>query len=162
MRGEVAYLTRNILIKGQNIERWGGQIVTSDVAELNSEGKLVNRYGSTILDSVEIFNCSQIDTEKAALRFESATELYSSVTNTAIHNGEGYGVSLKLSKNIFFKNNIVFKFRQFGFIMRESKNVTIDDNIVGAIGTRDSVEAAHGSFDPEGVFSICSMGTNPN
>jgi hypothetical protein len=163
MRGEVAYLTRNILIKGQDIERWGGQIVTSDTVEVGSDGKLVNRYGSTIMDSVEIYNCSQLSTHKAALRFDGATELYSSITNSAIHNGESWGININLSQNIFFKNNIVFKFKQFGLIMKSSKNITIDDNIIGAISTRDDNEASHGGFDPEGVFSICSMeATNEN
>jgi hypothetical protein len=33
IRGEVMILTRNILIKGEDIETWGGQIVTSDTIE---------------------------------------------------------------------------------------------------------------------------------
>lgn len=94
MRGEVALLTRNIVIDAKNIEKWGGQIVTSDTVEVDSEGEVVKRYGSTIMDSVEIYNCSQLDTHKAALRFESNTELPSSITNSAIHNGYAWGLSI--------------------------------------------------------------------
>ena len=38
MRGEVLLLTRNIVIRGEDIESWGGQIVTSDTVEINSLG----------------------------------------------------------------------------------------------------------------------------
>lgn len=38
MRGEVLLLTRNIVIKGEDIESWGGQIVTSDTVEINTLG----------------------------------------------------------------------------------------------------------------------------
>jgi hypothetical protein len=54
MRGEVVVLTRNIRIVGQDIEEWGGQIVTSDTIEPD----MTLRNGSIILDSVEIYNCS--------------------------------------------------------------------------------------------------------
>jgi len=65
MRGEVLLLSRNIKIDAEDIESWGGQFVTSDTVE--PDGTF--RYGHTTLDNVEIFNCSQIDTYKAALRF---------------------------------------------------------------------------------------------
>jgi len=70
MRGEVLILSRNIKISGENIESWGGQFVTSDTVEIDTTGQLTIRNGQTILDSVEIYNCSQIDTFKAAIRFE--------------------------------------------------------------------------------------------
>jgi len=41
MRGEVALLTRNIVIDAEDIESWGGQIVTSDTQEM---------YDSEIID----------------------------------------------------------------------------------------------------------------
>jgi len=69
MRGEVMILTRNVKIDAEDIESWGGQVITSDTIEF--DGKM--RFGHTVLDNVEIFNCSQIDTFKAALRFEAAS-----------------------------------------------------------------------------------------
>jgi len=69
MRGEVMLLTRNVKIDAEDIESWGGQVITSDTIEF--DGKM--RFGHTVLDNVEIFNCSQIDTFKAALRFEAAS-----------------------------------------------------------------------------------------
>jgi hypothetical protein len=68
MRGEVLLLTRNILIQGEDVDSWGCNIVTSDVVEFD----LTMRYGQLVLDHVEVFNCSQIDTYKSAIRFEYA------------------------------------------------------------------------------------------
>jgi len=79
-----------------------------------------------VLDSVEIKNCSQRDTYKAALRFDTAATLWSSVNNSAIHNGFGWGVSVILSENIVFFNNMIFGFTPIGFAVQTSKNITID------------------------------------
>jgi hypothetical protein len=43
MRGEVLVLTRNVRIIGEDIESWGGQIVTSDTVEINSLGQMAVR-----------------------------------------------------------------------------------------------------------------------
>jgi len=61
MRGEVVLLTRNVKIDAQDIESWGGQITTSDTMEIFGS-EIIMRTGSTIMDNVEIHNCSQIDT----------------------------------------------------------------------------------------------------
>jgi hypothetical protein len=59
MRGEVLLLTRNIVIRGQDIESWGGQIVTSDTVEFDAtDGTMKARSGSTIMENVEVYNCS--------------------------------------------------------------------------------------------------------
>lgn len=44
------------------------------------------------MDNVEIFNCSQRDTYKAALRFEGALVQGSTVTNSVIRHGLGRGL----------------------------------------------------------------------
>jgi hypothetical protein len=54
MRGEVVLLTRNIKVVGNDTDRWGCQIVTSDFTEENKEV----RIGRTYLDFVEVYNCS--------------------------------------------------------------------------------------------------------
>jgi hypothetical protein len=54
IRGEVLLLTRNIQIIGSQLDGWGGQVVTSSTLDSN-----MNVYnGITIMDSVEIYNCS--------------------------------------------------------------------------------------------------------
>lgn len=81
--------------------------MTSDTIEIY-DGEMTMRTGSTIIDNVEIFNCSQIDTEKSALRWESAASNYSAVTNSALHNGYAWGINVKASKNIHIENNVIF------------------------------------------------------
>lgn len=44
MRGEVLLLTRSITIAGEDIESWGGQVVTSDAMEF-VDGEITYRYG---------------------------------------------------------------------------------------------------------------------
>lgn len=63
---------------------------------------MIPRYGQIILDSVEIWNCSQSDSYKAALRFDNAATLESKVINSAIHNGNAWGVRVVSSNNILF------------------------------------------------------------
>ena len=65
MRCEVMLMTRNVKIVGDDTDSWGCQVVTSDFTEENKEV----RVGRTFIDHVEIYNCSQYDTWKAALRF---------------------------------------------------------------------------------------------
>jgi len=54
IRGEVVLLNRNIQIIGQDLDGWGGQVVTSST--LDSNMKAYN--GITIMDNVEIIGCS--------------------------------------------------------------------------------------------------------
>ena len=92
IRGEVLILSRNIKISGEDIDSWGCQMVTSDTMEYDeATQELIYRNGQTILDSIEMFNCSQIDTTKAAIRFENALNLPSSVSNSSFHNGLSWG-----------------------------------------------------------------------
>lgn len=133
MRGEVMLLTRNIKIVGEDVEAWGGQIVTSSIIEPD----LSYRHGQLIMDNVEVYNCSQADTAKAAVRFEGVTGKTSSITNSAIHNGLGWGVSITSAAKVVMKNNVVFGFRPFGVSMLTVSNIIFKDNIVAHVYERD-------------------------
>jgi len=91
------------------------------------------RSGATHIDSVEFFNCSQIDTQKAAVRFKNAATLSSSVTNSALHNGYSWAVYIAGSQNIEFSNNVVFNFRPVGVNIGRSNNIKIDGNVIAHI-----------------------------
>jgi hypothetical protein len=65
------------------------------------EEDLTMRFGQTYLDNVEIYNMSQIDTFKAALRWENNALGHSSVTNSSIHHGYAWALNTKASANIF-------------------------------------------------------------
>lgn len=102
MRGEVLLLTRNVKIQGNDQDNWGCAIVTSDTEEFASDESIIYRTGQMILHNVEVFRCSQIDTDSAAIRFESVTTNPSEIKHCAFHNGYGWGANVKSSENIIF------------------------------------------------------------
>lgn len=155
MRGEVLLLTRNVKIDAEDIESWGGQVVTSDTIEIY-DGEMTMRTGSTVIDNVEIFNCSQIDTMKSAIRFEAAASSYSEITNNAVHNGYSWGLYVSSSANILVKGNNFFQFRPIGLAIRSSRNVTVDNNVVASIFERTTIEGDPNAVDKGGAFSICA------
>ena len=62
LRTEVLLLTRNIRIVGEDVESWGGHIVTSDTVDYNYDtDELLPRNGRLLMNNVEMYNCSQID-----------------------------------------------------------------------------------------------------
>ena len=77
----------------------------------------IERTALTQIDSIEIQNGSQIDTRKAAIRFENAIANKHFVSNSAFHNGMGWGFMAKRSKNIVLDNNVYFNFRPIGIGM---------------------------------------------
>lgn len=130
IRGEVFLLSRNIKIAGEDSEAWGCQIVTSEYTEPSG----TVRSGMTYMNSVEVYNCSQYDTEKAALRFEGVNYGHSGIENSAIYHGLGWGVSVMSSMNLLFKNNIVFGFVKMGINLDFASNITLNGNLVSNIG----------------------------
>ena len=78
------------------------------------EEDLTMRYGQLYFDNVEIYNCSQTDTLNAALRWENNAMGHSSVTNSAIHSGFGWGINVQSSANVLLQNNVVWGFRPIG------------------------------------------------
>ena len=107
--------------------------MTSDTVEFDTKGEMTVRSGETHFDSVEFYNCSQIDTPKAAVRFESAIDKWSSVSNSALHNGYSWAVAITTSRNILIKDNVIFNFRPIGVNIGGSSNITIDGNAIGLI-----------------------------
>jgi hypothetical protein len=162
IRTEVLLLTRNVQIVGEDIESWGCQMVTSDTVEFNFETlELINRNGQLIMDNVEMYNCSQIDTLKAAIRFESAVTLSSSVTNSTFHNGLGWGANIFNSANIFMQNNIWFNFRPLGVVMDSVRNITFDNNVIAHVIERTTFEGIDKILDKKAGMSVCQYRLSP-
>jgi hypothetical protein len=122
MRGEVMILKKNVKIIGNDTDAWGCQIVTSDFQEGNNE----LRVGYTFFDNVEVHNCSQYDTYKAAIRFEGAKLGSSKISNSAIHHGLGMAFNVEFSENIILQNNNIFNFQKYGINIMTSKKITLD------------------------------------
>ena len=73
MRAEVFVLERNIKIQASTDdigsiikEAWGGRILVADFFEPS----LTLRKGSLIMDNVQVYNCSQKQTYKSAIKWE--------------------------------------------------------------------------------------------
>lgn len=114
------------------------------------------RYGQTYMDNVEIYNCSQIDTSKAALRWESNAAGNSSITNSVVHGSLSWFVNMLASANVVLKNNVMFGARAIGINIQSSKNVTIDGNILGNVQARPTLSTADMAVDKEAGMTICS------
>lgn len=82
--------------------------------------------------------------------------MWSSVTNSAIHNGYAWGLMVKTSSNILIQNNTFWGFRPIGVGILSSKNITFDGNIVGHVVDRTTIEAGDKFVDKAGGVSICS------
>jgi polygalacturonase len=107
------------------------------------------------MDNVEIYNMSQIDTHKAAIRWENNIMGHSSVTNCAIHNGYGWALHVKTSQNVLIQNNTIWSFRPVGVAVQTSNNITIDSNVVGKVVARTTF-AGQKLIDKEAGFTICA------
>jgi len=99
----------------------------------------------------------KIDTQKTAVRFEGAASLHSEMTNSALHNGYSWAMSIRSSKNILIKNNVMFNFRPLGIVIGSSHNITLDGNVVGHIVQRSTLEALDMVVDVEGGIISCTM-----
>ena len=160
MRGEVALLSRPVVIRGEDIESWGCQIVTSDTIEVYPTN-IYFRHGSTIMENVEIYNCSQIDTEKAAIRFEAAMKQSSRIQGCSLHNGYGWGIKATASANLQFRDNVLFNFRPFGVVLDNVRNTVYDNNILMHVQQRTTFPGGSVTDFMAGV-AVCSFpGVNP-
>lgn len=107
------------------------------------------------MDNVEIYNCSHQDTYNAALHFESASA-NSSVTNSSIHSGLGWGVYIETSKEINFDNNVMYDFRPIGLAIDYSQDIAVTNNFLMKVHERDTVEADN-FVDKTSGYAICSI-----
>jgi len=67
------------------------------------------------------------------MRFVNAVTKSSSLTNSALHNGYAWGITIYGSKNILIKDNVLYNFRPIGINIGGSSNITVDGNAVGLI-----------------------------
>jgi len=153
MRGEVISLSRNIKIIGEDVETWGGQILTADVLGLDGE----EHQGQLIMHNVEGQNLGQIDTDHAAIRFEKAISWSHEVKGCAFHNSWGMGIVAKQSQNIVVEDNALFSFTQYGVAMDEVKNIVFHNNILSVVKERTTLDTSSMSVDQTGGVLMCSL-----
>jgi hypothetical protein len=78
---------------------------------------------------------------RSAIRFEQALTKDQRVTNSAFHNGLGWGMRVLNAKNIFMENNIFFSFRPVGVAVDAVHNMTFNNNFVGGSVERTTFES---------------------
>jgi len=162
IRAEVIHLTRNIKVTGTNQDRWGAHVVTAhnkDSQFLNGQLKTITRKGYAVIDHVEFVNCSQYDTDKAAVRFADISALdtndtRSSITNSAIHDGLGIGIMVTSAEDITVEGNVVWFQHIGGIWMKASDNSTFKNNVVAGMGTR--YWSGETRLDEIAAFNFCN------
>jgi hypothetical protein len=161
IRGEVLILSRNIVIAGEDLDTWGGQIVTSDTIEVNTLGEVIMRQGVTVMHNVEIYNCSQMNTQKGALRWEGAAGKYSHIKGVSLHNGHGWTMQIKSSANVKIEESVAYHFKPIGMAIRSSNNITLHRNIIVNVHERggESFEGQNVA-DRRGAISVCAIDDN--
>lgn len=82
------------------------------------------------------------------------------MSNSAIHNGLGWGVNIKTSQNIILKDNVIYDFRPIGVDVEFSKNITLDGNVLMRVLERTNLESTGNMEDKRGGFAICSYFTS--
>lgn len=104
MRGEVIMFTRNVRFMGNDSESWGAHIVVADNFEPVTQSF---RTGQLILENVELYNSSQRNTEKSAIRLEYAQKMYHRISGCSIWGHNAWGFVAKYSKNIILNSTDV-------------------------------------------------------
>lgn len=166
IRAEVIHLSRNVKVIGNNVDRWGGQIVTGKADDVQFTGGVmmsVTLTGNTIIDNVEFFNCSQYDTDKAAVRFDNLKDLEddvvrSKVTNSSFHDGQGMAIMVRNSQDVIVDGNVAFFFMIGAVWLKRSDNVTITNNV--AIGLDTRWWSNETRLDELAAFNICNDNKN--
>ena len=129
IRNEVLLLTRNVKIMGEYKDGWAGHVLISDLFD----GDKV-RYGTITLDSVQVENCSQKDLSRGAIRFEGAThpnDLKSKITNSAVHEGQDWGLYVLNSNNIEISDTTFVGWRAVGANLGATTNLKFNRNFIG-------------------------------
>jgi hypothetical protein len=158
IRGEVLLLSRNIVIAGEDRETWGGQVLTTDSLEVDSEGEMMFRTGSTIMHNVEVYNCSQKNLEKSAIRFEGATGSHSHLKGVSVHNGHSWGILVWKSANVLIEDSGVFNFIPLGIVVKTSNNFTLTNSVLIGVSERDTDSfSSKDLLDVMGGVTVCAI-----
>jgi len=102
------------------------------------------------MDSVEISNCGQKDSTRAALRFDQAAAASSTISNSAIHTGLSRAITVKKSNSLKFLNNVFYNFRPIGANFESAINIEFSGNVMLHI-VQDKAD-----FEPRGGVLMCS------
>lgn len=89
------------------------------------------------------------------MRFENALTNSHEVRNSAIHSSHGWGMNVVRSKNLIVDNNVFWQFRQTAVGMNEARAVSFNNNFVGHVLPRNTIETD--VLDKHGAVLIGSL-----
>jgi hypothetical protein len=84
-----------------------------------------------------MFNCSQRDNQRAALRFEGTFNKLHSVSNSVAHEGLGWGLGVFSSANVNIINSSFINFKQVAVKVEASSSVNFNGIFAGDVMRRD-------------------------
>ena len=144
MRAEVGNLTRNVKIVSDLDDEWGCTILTPSFTPLEKNAELLQ--GNLVLEGVEIQNCGQRDTRKAAVDLNWVKKVKGShtINKCSFNNGQGWAINLEKAQAVTISNNVIYDARRYGiYLGKEIKAVTVERNLIVGIKERpnyDNVE----------------------
>lgn len=136
MRGEVLLLSRNIMITSNQEKNsthlthpdpWPCRVIVADFFEPSD---LTLRTGEIMWDGIGIHDCSQTETEHAALKFINAAKGDKFVKNSVLARGNGIGIDIATSKKVKLQNNAIFDMVEYGVRATAASDITLEDNIL--------------------------------
>lgn len=78
------------------------------------------------MDNVELFRMSQINTHKAAIRFEYATRRSSSIKNCVVHHSRANAFNSHYSSLVFVEKTAFVGVRSIGVLVTFSSKIIFD------------------------------------
>ena len=91
------------------------------------------------MDNVEVYNCSQRNTFKSAIRFEAASLSWSNISNSVVHGSIAWGFSAQYSANINIESTSFIGARAVAVNVFGSNNVTINNAFAGDVTRRSEL-----------------------
>lgn len=151
VRAEVGLLTRNVRIMADG-NGWGCNTVVSDFEDyMTSTGEPAQRVGTVNLSNIQIDDCSQADTTKAALRIERSTGSHR-ISNSVFSNSHSWAVSFWSAGNINFTSNFIYNSEWKGVVAQDLKNANFSDNLAIRVKNRGFVKIED---DSPTCFMLC-------
>jgi hypothetical protein len=95
-------------------------------------------------NNVEVYNCSQQNTEHAAVRFEGAITGPSAIENSVVHGSLAWSLLVTSSNNISIKDSAFVGSRAVGVNLNSVTNVHLDGCFVGDVVERPEFSGLDG------------------
>ena len=153
MRAEVGNLTRNVKIVSDLTGDWGCTIMTPSWTDLEADA--LPKQGNLKLVGIEIQNCGQRDSRKAAvnLRWVKQNKGSHMIHKCSFNNGQGWGINLDRAEAVTVSNNVLYNTRRFGmYLGKAMKGIQVNQNLLVGIKDRDNYDNVELYDTPIGIY----------